>query len=174
MLGSRCCSALLVATFVSSSFPGTVAADSLGMPRGLVDFARSQGCAPVDDFYERPGALNPPYVYGFAAGDPENSAALWCRKPQPSDKPYLLLLKVADDKLLDGCPPRIEYWNYPKGLSVRTLTSLNLSEFVFALDPHHAGPKVTIPTSTVIVSAYDGLEDVFLCYRAAWLIRMRH
>jgi hypothetical protein len=148
-------------------------ADTLVMPRELVDFARSQGCTPIDEFYERPAMINPPYVYGFASGDAENSAALWCRKLEKSDEPYLLLLKVAREELLGGCPPRIEYWNYPKGLSVQTMTSLNLSEFRVAVDPKHHGPRIVVPTAKVIVSEYDGLEEVFLCYRGAWLIRTR-
>src|SRR5579863_6788085 len=77
-----------------------VSADTLVMPRELVDYAHSQGCAPVEDFYERSGMVNPPFVYGFAGGDPEGSAALWCRRTEKSDKPYLLLFKVSDPKKL--------------------------------------------------------------------------
>jgi hypothetical protein len=162
-------SALTLALTVPAPFS---VADSPVMPRELVDFARSQGCAPIDEFYERPG-INPAYVYGFASGDAQNSAALWCRKLEKSDEPYLLLLKVAREELLGGCPPRIEYWNYPKGLSVQTMTSLSLSEFRVAVDPKHHGPRIVVPTAKVIVSEYDGLEEVFLCYRGAWLIRTR-
>jgi hypothetical protein len=31
----------------------------------------------------------------------------------------------------------------------------------------------TIPSARVIVSEYDGVEEVFLCHRGAWLFMMR-
>src|SRR5262245_41982804 len=107
----------------------SVSADTLTMPRELADYARVQGCTPIADFYDRTGMLNPPYVYGFADGAPEDSAALWCRKVESSDKPYLLLLKVSDPRKLDGCPARIDWWYYPDGLSIETRTALKLSDF---------------------------------------------
>jgi len=148
-------------------------ADSLVMPRDLVDYARSQGCEQISDFYEKPGMLNPPYVYGFAAGDPETSAALWCKKLGKSDKPYLLLFKVTDPKVLGGCADRVEWWNHPKGLSVETRSSLSLSDFHFAAEPKRAGPKATVAKARVIVSEYDGIEEVFLCHDGAWLFMTR-
>jgi len=143
------------------------------VPRELVDYARSQGCAPVEDFYERPGMVNPPYVYGFAAGEPEDSAAFWCRKPEMSEKPYLLLLKVKDPSRLSGCPGRIEWWNYPKGLSIETRPSLKLSDFHFVGEPKRVGPMATISNARVIVGEYDGVEDVFVCHQGAWLFMLR-
>lgn len=152
---------------------GTAAADTLVMPRELVGYARAQGCAPVEDFYERAGMVKPPYVYGFAGGEPEDSAALWCRKTEKSDKPYLLLLKVSDPKKLDGCPARIEWWNYPKGLSVETRSGLKLSDFHFAAEPKRPGPTTTISNARVIVGEYDGVEDIFVCHQGAWLFMLR-
>jgi len=148
-------------------------AEALTMPRELADYAHTRGCAPVDDFYERPGMLNPPYIYGFAAGEAEDSAALWCQKSEKSDKPYLLLLKVNKPQALGGCPAQIEWWNHPRGLSVETRRSLKLSAFRFAAEPKRAGPTTTLSSAKVIVSEYDGVEEVFLCYQGAWLFMTR-
>jgi len=152
---------------------GAASGESLIMPRELVDYARSHGCAPVEDFYERAGMVNPPYVYGFAGGEPEDSAALWCRKTEKSDKPYLLLLKVSDPKRLGGCPARIEWWNYPKGLAVETRSGLKLSDFHFATEPKRPGPTTTISNARVIVGEYDGVEEIFVCHQGAWLFMLR-
>jgi hypothetical protein len=166
--------ALAIALFCIAAQTQIVAAaaDALGMPRELVDYAHSQGCAPVQDFYERAGMVNPPYVYGFVGGEPEDSDAFWCRKAEKSDKPYLLLLKVSDPKKLDGCPDRIEWWNYPKGLSVETRSGLKLSDFHFAADPKRPGPT-TIANARVIVSEYDGVEEIFVCHQGVWLFMLR-
>jgi hypothetical protein len=164
---------IVLAVATIAVFAGTVSADPLVMPRELVDYAHSQGCAPVEDFYERPGMVNPAYVYGFAGGEPEDSAVLWCRKAEKSDKPFALLFKVSDPKKLGGCPARIEWWNYPKGLSIETRTALKLSDFHLTAEPKQAGPMTTIPSARVIVSEYDGVEEVFLCHRGAWLFMMR-
>jgi hypothetical protein len=163
---------MIVFALITTATAAT-SADTLMMPRELVDYARSQGCLPVENFYERPGMLNPPYVYGFAGGEPEDSAALWCRKTEKSDKPYVLLLKVNDPKRLDGCPNRIDWWNYPKGLSVETWSSIKLSDFHFAAEPKRAGPTTAISNARVIVSEYDGVEDVFVCHDGAWLFTLR-
>ena len=171
---SQCFAAIFALSLISISTAfGTASADTLVMPRELVDYARSQGCAPIEDFYERLGMVNPPYVYGFAGGEPEDSAALWCHKTEKSDKPYLLLLKVSDPKKLAGCPARIEWWNYPKGLSIETRPSLKLSDFHFVAEPKRAGPMTTISNVRVIVGEYDGVEDVFVCHQGAWLFMLR-
>jgi len=44
--------ALLLATLA--------AAETLTMPRELVEYAQDRGCQPIADFFERPGPINPP------------------------------------------------------------------------------------------------------------------
>src|SRR4051794_7353741 len=78
----------------------TTSADTLVMPRDLVDFARANGCAPIDNFFERPGMINPPYVYGWLPGDKEKSVVFWCEKASKDRKLYNLLFKPADPKQL--------------------------------------------------------------------------
>jgi hypothetical protein len=144
-------------------------AETLIMPRGLVDFARSNGCATIDDFFERPGMLDPPYVYGVLAGDKEDSVAFWCKKLEKSDKPYMLVIKATDPNELNGCPAKIDWWNYPRGLSIEMRSALALNSFHYVTDPKRAGPAATVPKAKVIVSYYDGVSEMFYCYKSEWL-----
>jgi len=58
---------------------------------------------PIDNFFDRPGMVNAPFVYGWIPGDQE-SAVFWCRIPATNTrKPYRLMFKPADPKLLSGC-----------------------------------------------------------------------
>jgi hypothetical protein len=151
-------------------FANTSSAETLVMPRELVDFAHAGGCVPIDDFYDRPGMVNPPYVYGWLAGDPENSAAFWCKKLEKSDKPYFLMIKAMNAKDLAGCPAKIEWWNAPAGLSVETRKNLSLGELRYVAEPTRAGPVAVIPVAKVIVNYYDGLSDLFYCHKGQWLV----
>jgi hypothetical protein len=139
------------------------------MPRELVDFARSNGCAQIDDFYERPGMVHPVYVYGWLPGGDEDSAVFWCKKMEKSEKPYNLIFKVRDPKQLGGCPAIIE-WKYPRGLTIETRRNLALRDFRYVTAPERAGPTTIVATARVIVNEYDGAEDVFFCYRGQWLV----
>ena len=171
---TRLPSRIITATVVSVLFCATAAlAAPPRMPQELIDFAHSKGCVPIEDFSGQPAMVNPSFVYGFASGGVKNSAALWCKRREPSDKPYLLLLKVNNPQLLEGCPARIEWWNPPRGLSVHTMTSIDLSQFRYVSDARRPGPTVTVPRRRVITSEYDGVQDTFLCYRGTWLVRMR-
>ncbi len=163
---------LVLGAFVAFSvaFASASRAETLVMPRELIDFARAGGCVPIDNFYDRPGMVNPPYVYGWLAGDPENSVAFWCKKLEKSDKPYLLVIKAANAKDLFGCPAKIEWGNAPAGLSVETRKSLSLRDFHYLTEPTRAGPAAVIPTAKVIVNYYDGLSDEFYCYKGQWLV----
>jgi hypothetical protein len=79
-------------------------ADTLVMPRELVDFAHANGCTPIDNFFERPGMVNPPYVYGWLSGDQEKSAVFWCKRAEKNDKPYILMFNVIQSNWQDVQP----------------------------------------------------------------------
>jgi hypothetical protein len=161
---------VVVGTFVFLASATALQADTLVMPRELVDFAHANGCAPIDDFYERPGMVSPPYPYGWLAGDPESSAVFWCKKLEKSDRPYLLLIKATNANDLSGCPPKIDYWNGPAGLSIETRKRFSLSDFAYVAEPRRAGPAVVIPLAKVIVDYYDGLSSTFYCYKGQWFV----
>jgi hypothetical protein len=146
-------------------------AATLVMPQDLVEFAHTKGCIPIDNFYDRPGMVNPPYVYGWLSGNPEESAVFWCQKAEKSEKPYKLVFKVREPKRMEGCPAIIEWWNPPGGLSVEVRSHLSLSDFRYVNEPKRAGPASTVLRARVIVDYYDGLMAIFYCYQGEWLVR---
>jgi hypothetical protein len=153
---------LVLGVFTPVSWP-----DTLVMPRELVDFAHSNGCTPIDNFFERPGMVNPPFVYGWLPGDPADSAAFWCKKTEKSAKPYKLIFKVRDPKQMAGCPTTIEWWS-ARGLSIEIRTRLALSDFHSVVEPKRSGPKSVVADAKVLVDSYDGVSNVFYCYGGQW------
>jgi len=147
-------------------------ADTLVMPRELVDLARTNGCSQISDFFERPGKVSPPYVYGWFPGDPERSVAFWCRKNEQSKVPFKLVFKVADAKQLQGCSATFD-WPYARGLSIETRHGLALREFRYISASKRVAPTTVVTSARVIVNEYDGLEDVFYCDGRDWLVSSR-
>jgi hypothetical protein len=158
---------MVVFLFVASA--NNSSADTLVMPRELVDLAHANGCSPISDFFERPGMVNPPYAYGWLPGDPGSSAVFWCKGAAESKKPYKLVFKVADPKQLRGCSATIE-WSYPRGLSIETRHNLALRDFHYITAPQRAAPTTVVANARVIVNEYDGPEDIFYCYGGEWLV----
>jgi hypothetical protein len=170
---------LLSLVFAPASWPNNV------MPQTLVDVAHANGCNPIDDFFDErnPNVMNAPYVLGWVP-EARYSAVFWCKKTEKSDKPYKLIfaageepyeLKLADPKQLAGCPAVIEYWNWPAGLRIETQRDLPLSNFNRVTDtrPTPGGPTGVLASARVLVSDNgDGLEAIFLCYRAQWFVRL--
>jgi hypothetical protein len=141
-------------------------------------------CSTIDEFYEVPGMINPPYVYGWITESTEYSAVFWCKKMADSERPYNLLFtvrdppdfehKLADSRRLAGCPPIIEYWNGPGGLSIETRENVELGNFAYVSNPRRRGPAVVVPTARVIVSEYDGAGAVFYCHQGEWFTLFLH
>src|SRR5438067_3119141 len=132
-------------------------ADTLIMPRELVDFGRARGCEPIDNFYDRAGMIDPPYVYGWLPGDKEKSAVFWCKKTETDSKAYNLVFKTSDLKLIAGCPAVIEWQDPPAGLSIETRHRLLLSGFHYVTNRTRPGPPLAVANAKVLVSYYDGL-----------------
>jgi hypothetical protein len=162
---------------------GTTSAETLVMPRELVDFARANGCESIDDFFERPNMVDPPYVYGWLPGDKENSAVFWCKKKGESTKLYNLIFisrtspnlpSLADPKQLGGCPAIIEWHNSPRGLTIETRPRLPLSTFRYVSMPERTAPRSVVANAKVLVNYYDGVENVFYCHKGQWLVESRH
>lgn len=161
---------LLVTCFLLSTlFAGAVSADTLVMPRELVNLALANHCTQINDFFERPGMINPPFVYGWVPGDAD-SAAFWCKKLDKSDKPYNLMFKVHDPKELAGCPAIIEWWNPPAGLSIETRRTLSLRDFRYISQPQRIGPSGVVQNARILVNDNgDGLREIFYCHLGQWL-----
>ena len=162
--------AFIACIFLLAAFARASYADTLVMPQDLVDFAHAKGCEQINNFYERPGMVNPPYVYGWLPGEQEDSVAFWCKKTVESEKPYNLMIKARDSKALTGCSAIIEWWNPPGGLSIETRSNLALGSFRYVAAPKQNGPVTVIPKAKVIVSYDDGLTDVFYCHKGQWLV----
>ena len=183
--GRRCCAAFGTCFLFLTVFTPASWTDALVMPRELVDFALANGCTPIDNFFEQPDMINPPYVYGWVPGAAADSAVFWCKKGQKSDKPYNLMFAVRDPtsrilkapspKQLMGCPAIIEYWNGPAGLSVERRRNLELRYFHPVTDPRPrpGGTTGVVANARVIVNDNgDGLTQIFFCYRGQWLIEL--
>jgi hypothetical protein len=162
--------AVLTAYLLLATGSTVFAADTLVMPRELVDFAHASGCEQIDNFFARPGMVNPPYAYGWLPGDREKSAVFWCEKTKKSGKPYSLMFKPADPKLLEGCPAVIDRADFPGGLSIEIRPHLALSVFRFVTAPMQTGPSIEVANARVLVNYYDGLTDVIYCYQGKWLV----
>lgn len=146
------------------------------MPEELIAYAAKNGCEQVSDFFKnRPGMVNPPYAYGYLPGLEEESAALWCQAGQgDSRKFYLLIMMKKPHPELARCPAKIEWQNYPGGLSIYKDRRTTLEEFVFLGDPKRKGPRNVRLSHNGILSGDDGLNELFYCYKGAWLVRQRH
>lgn len=145
------------------------------MPRDLVEFAEKNGCRQVADFYDRPGMVNPPYVYGYLPGAPEKSAAFWCEQARAGERKFFLLIWLRDATTeLGGCAPKIEWKNPPRGLDIYRNQRESLGDFVFLAEPHGKGSGKIRLTHNAIRSSYDGVEETFYCHEGKWLVRQRH
>ncbi len=145
------------------------------LPEELLKIATQRGFEQVTDFYiNRPGMLNPPYVYGYLPGDEEDSAAFWCQKTQNGKKRYFLvfMFKKRNNELCN-CPDVIEWQNYPKGLSIYNKANATLDGFIYINDPKKKVPKNVKLIYNAILSEYDGVEALFYCYKGEWLVRQR-
>jgi hypothetical protein len=159
-----------LSALVSLAGASQVFAETLVMPRELIDYAKARDCTSISEFFERPGSINPPYVYGILAGDEEESAAFWCKKSKPGEKPYLLLIKASNPKALADCPDHVEWRDVPGGLSVERHVRINLGEFRYVADRSRSIPSEVVQNATVLRNSYDGLTDRFVCHKGQWLV----
>lgn len=149
--------------------------ETLNMPRDLVEQANARGCEQVHDFFDRPGTIDPPYVYLHKdLGGFEEDFALWCADTSDDVVRYVLLVVTSSDHAFGACPERIAYWNYPGGLAIDTRHDVDLAQFTFVNEPERRGPSVTVGAIDVLVSSYDGVEFAFICHDGDWLYRARH
>lgn len=148
----------------------TASTEALVMPRELVDVAHANSCEPINDFFERPGMVDPPYVLGWLPGNKEDSAVFWCKKKDGGEKPYKLMFMPADPKQLGGCPAIIESRNRPRGLSIETRSRLALNTFRYLAKPQRTGPATVVPKAKVLVNTYDGVGEDYYCHKGQWLV----
>jgi hypothetical protein len=146
------------------------------MPAELIAYAAKNGCEQVSDFFFiRREMVNPPYVYDYRPDMPFANAALWCQVGQGDKRRFFLLLMIRNrNHEWAQCPTKIEWRNYPRGLSIYRDRSTTLDYFFYLADPKKKGPRNTKLTGNGILSEYDGVEALFYCHQGEWLIRQRH
>ncbi|MEO1019498.1 MAG: hypothetical protein AAFY56_17670 [Pseudomonadota bacterium] len=84
------------------------------LPLGLTKSAGDNNCAPVTGFYDRPGMVEPPFVYGFLSGEREDNAVFWCEFDEGDDKYYRLVITHSERQDF-GCPTTIDTRAFPGG-----------------------------------------------------------
>lgn len=144
------------------------------MPKELVTYANTQGCSQISDFFNRDAMVLPPYVYGYLPGDQEDSAIFWCKNVKQSDKPYwLMVFSRTNPSTENACPQKIEWWNYPGGLSIDNNIHVPLKLFSYVDDPKKKVSGVETTASNTVVSYYDGVSTLFYCHDHKWVYFVR-
>jgi hypothetical protein len=146
------------------------------LPEELREVALKSGCSEVKRFFDRPGMVNPPYVYGYLPGPKENSAAFWCEKKE-NDKEIFLLNFFFKGEIPEEyiCSQSIQRkTGYPGGLSVYKDRDTTLEFFHYLNDPKRKPPANEKLTHNGILSEYDGVGLLFYCYKGEWIVRITH
>lgn len=136
-------------------------------PEELDLVAKQLDCQSVPGFFERPGMVEPPYLYGYLPGLKEESAAFWCY--QISGEKFYILALVNKGKLIG----QIKWGNYPGGLSVSKEIHMPLSDFMYVDNAEKKGPCVVTDYGP-IQSEYDGVITYFYQYNGKWLYKILH
>jgi len=149
------------------------------LPQTLREDAQERGCSEIADFYDRPGRLDPAYVFGYLDSKldqfGEKSAVYWCQRPAGAER-YLLVVWLSDSALASTfqCARTIAWRNYPGGLRVLRHERFALSDFWYREDPKRHGPSDSVTDGPVIESEYDGVAARFFCHAGKWLVQQLH
>jgi len=155
---------ILVAILLTTSRAVLAGDDQL--PQKLRELRTQVGCGPVSGFYDRPGMVEPPYLYGYLPGGKEESAAFWCHR-EGAEKPFVLVL-VEKGRVTST----IAWQNYPGGLSLDDSAPLRLSDFRYVDKPEQRGPVDAKTTHPSLRSEYDGVITLFYHHGDRWLYRL--
>lgn len=166
---------LLIISILSVSSGLVFAEDKIKiMPEELLHVAFSYQCNQINNFFNRPGMVDPPFAYGVYEGAPEDSAVFWCEKKMKNVTEYYLIIQSSQKKNEEKpCSTKIVWRNYPGGLSIYKNTNTTLDGFVYLNNPKKSAPQNAKITHNAIRSYYDGLEELFYCYDGEWLVRQR-
>jgi hypothetical protein len=164
-----------IAMVILLFFSCSVVHDAHCLPRELLEIAQKNGCIAVEDFFDRPGMVKPPYVYGYLPGPEENSAAFWCEKKGDGKRIFLLMFMVKGSASRQiGCADKIEWQrSFPGGLSIYKNDETVLDDFKYLKDSRKSPRKGVRLKGNAIQSEYDGVEVLFYCYEGEWIIRIR-
>ena len=138
------------------------------LPEDLRALRAGVGCGPVAGFFERPGKVEPPYIYGVFPGEKERSAAFWCEKGG-DEKPYVLVV-VEKGRVVAAIPWEV----FPGGLSRQDASGEALSDFRYVDDPKRHGSSGKKTEYPALRSEYDGIITLFYRYDEQWLYQIFH
>lgn len=144
------------------------------LPRELNTLAQQAKCDPVPGFFDRAGMINPPYIYGYAPGLEDDSAAFWCYK---KDKKMNILMFTYKGKLATPgkCLPYVELKDrFPGGLSLSKERHIPLSNFLYWENPRKHGPTGRVTDYPAIIEEYDGVGHLLYCHEGKWLFLLQH
>ena len=146
---------------------GSNASAQLQMPSDLYDLANQINCGSVENFYDRPGMVEPPFLYGYKSGFKEDSVVFWCK--EISNNGAYLLVFAENVKIIHT----INWNNYPGGLSLVEKRNYDLSRFKYVNNRNVSGPDLTVE-ATMLQSEYDGVITYFYEYNGEWLYKILH
>ena len=156
------------------------------LPDELLQIAKELGCGPVPGFYDSPGDIDPPYLYGWPPKNKkEETAVFWCHRKH-KEEPYLL---VFVEDLGSGRKGRVAYTSpseyEPGGLSIFDWPNINfygredegpydpkhlpLDPFVYIDNPKEHGPKGKTTEYAPLQDSYDGISTLYYRHEGRWL-----
>ena len=160
---------VILVIVLSSTYSAT--AQTKLLPQDLTVVAEKCNCEQINDFLDRPGMIEPPYVYGVLSGEKENSAVFWCQA-KGRKKSYNLILTTRKTEVDPwSYEIIITTQNYPRGLSIIAKPSLPLTDFIYISDFKKHGPKGISTTHSAISSYYDGVSEIFYNHDGKWLVK---
>ncbi len=168
---------------------------SLTLPQELAEAAKQADCTPIDNFFDRPAMIAPPYLYGYRPGKGmaapvtrEQSAVFWCQQQRQGATLYQLVFlhkdhsghgfSVTRSARQLPCATPLKWGKSrgapPGGLTVATTTGEPLNRFVYATQTDRKGPDQQVTSHPPLQSRYDGVGWDFYCHQGDWLVRQRH
>ena len=144
------------------------------MPELLVSLAAKHQCEQIDDYYNKPGQVLAPFVFGVAKGSSEKSAAFWCKRKK-GDGSYVsvLMFMLVDKDWSIHKAGELEWINAAKGLSLFSVKE-PFSEFTKLKAEHQINmPKAKGFEGRGVSSSYDGIEETFVMYKGECDISIR-
>ncbi|MDQ7004722.1 MAG: hypothetical protein Q9N67_07325 [Ghiorsea sp.] len=147
------------------------------MPEELVKLAKKNNCSQPNDFFvNKPGPIDPPYLYGVVDGNAEDSAVFWCVRNDKGHKKYSLMfmLRTENGPKLSG---ELRWINSPMGLSFFNAKNPEaiINRYVeIGKEDAASMPKDERFEDRYIMNSYDGVAEIFVMENGRWLVSQQH
>jgi len=177
---------LLLGTMTLLAASSSQKPDCDQLPQQLRETREEIGCGPVHGFYDAPGMIDPPYLYGWLPGNKEETAVFWCYRGEEEDEPYLLVFVEGLGQGRKGRVTATIPWGAePGGLSLFDIRNAQLLDsqgvkvtdsqhlpldlFVYIDNPKEHGPKGKTTEYAPLQEYYDGLMTIIYRHEGRWL-----